>query len=37
MLDREGRPFGTSTELMPGSRIALRWTAQPADVRVPHI
>jgi len=37
MLDREGGRFGTSTELMPASRIALRWTAQLADVRVPHI
>ena len=37
MLDREGGRFGISTELMPGNRIALRWTAQAADVRVPHI
>jgi len=37
MLDREGGRFGTSAELMPGSRIALHWTAQPAAVRVPHI
>lgn len=37
MLDREGGRFGTSAELMPGSRIALHWTAQPAAVHVPHI
>ena len=36
MLEREGGRFGTSAELMPGSRIALRWTSQRADVRVPH-
>jgi poly-gamma-glutamate capsule biosynthesis protein CapA/YwtB (metallophosphatase superfamily) len=37
MLNREGGRFGTRAEPMPGSRIALRWTEPPADVRVPHI
>jgi poly-gamma-glutamate capsule biosynthesis protein CapA/YwtB (metallophosphatase superfamily) len=37
MLDREGGRFATRAELMPDSRITLRWTGPSADARIPHI